>query len=925
MAYAFANGSGTASDPYLVETAADLNGVRDYVSAHFRQVADIDLSVYENWEPIGDYPNVFTGTYDGDNHEITNLTVTGENSLAGLFSAVLGATLKNIKLRNVDISLNHRSGGFCGGLAALFSDSTAINCSVTGNVSVNISSEGEVFAGGIIGFSGDETPSTITDCFNACSVSCSVLSGEAAVAGGIVGFCSGLTITNCYNIGNISSSSKNYMSVAGGLIGYGYPVEATNCFNQGNVSGEVLEVVMYDGSCVVGGFSGLAIGKIINCYSTGSVSGVSPSNLEIGGLVGFFHSDVLYKDGEKSCVISSYYDTQTSGCTDTGKGEPKTTAEMKQQATFEGWDFDKYWSITDSYPFLTPVHYAKGAGVVAYTGTAVQSPVFVLQISANITHTATGSGAVFVLAKGVGEVAYFSTARASKRLEISGLADTNVRFFNMLDVLYLYNGQEYYYYNDENSGPVTDIAYIPTLTLGRAPTGGGTAFEDLNYLSNSWKDSFSGTTDATGYTLSFSGLSDTPVKAWVNGELKEEVTDFTVDRATGIVSFNSPPGEGTDNVVIQAEKANLMNPAFIKQATQFIIYGGKNDNRVFACRGNTRYHSGLNDPTYWPESNYAVITSDAENLVGFGKMYDYLINLKENSLTFTTIDSDPGGEVIFPIYPLNDEYGCLAPDSIQPVANGLIFLAQTATGAPAGVVYLSPTTVRNQLNVRVISEDINKSVHAGITGLTEYSKAELAAAKSYIHDKKYWLRVGDRVWILDLRESDFAMGKYCWYPYDGPAAKANCFMEFRNNFYIGDDTDGIIYKEIDGGLNDGQEAINAHWTSPIIFCGSRSWTKDFEELHIVFGPQARANHTLSFITDDGQEDVPLENEAARVFTYADISYGEFTYSSNPYPSKQTELVGYSAEYLQWIIANNELNQGLTILSQELDYLWGERS
>ena len=122
-----------------------------------------------------------------------------------------------------------------------------------------------------------------------------------------------------------------------------------------------------------------------------------------------------------------------------------------------------------------------------------------------------------------------------------------------------------------------------------------------------------------------------------------------------------------------------------------------------------------------------------------------------------------------------------------------------------------------------------------------------------------------------------------------------------------------------------QEAINARWTSPIVFCGSRSWTKDFEELHIVFGPQVRANHTLSFITDDGQEDVPLENEAARVFTYADISYGEFTYGSNPYPSKQTELVGYSAEYLQWIIANNELNQGLTILAQELDYLWGERS
>jgi hypothetical protein len=216
-------------------------------------------------------------------------------------------------------------------------------------------------------------------------------------------------------------------------------------------------------------------------------------------------------------------------------------------------------------------------------------------------------------------------------------------------------------------------------------------------------------------------------------------------------------------------------------------------------------------------------------------------------------------------------------------------------------------------------------MYADITGLTEYSAAELAAAKSYIHDKKYWLKVGDKVWILDLRQSDFAMGKFCWYPYNGAVTNANCFLEYDGNFYIGDVADGVIYKEVDGGLNDGPAAINSRWTSPIIFCGSRSWIKDFEELHIVFGPQVMADHKLTFITDDGKEEVDIAIEGTRVFSYANINYGAFTYGSNPYPSKQTELVGYSAEYLQWIIANDELNQGLTILAQELDYLWGERS
>ena len=62
MAYIFTHGSGTAEDPYQVETADDLNGVRDYLSAHFIQMADIDLSEIDNWVGI----STFSGTYNGN-------------------------------------------------------------------------------------------------------------------------------------------------------------------------------------------------------------------------------------------------------------------------------------------------------------------------------------------------------------------------------------------------------------------------------------------------------------------------------------------------------------------------------------------------------------------------------------------------------------------------------------------------------------------------------------------------------------------------------------------------------------------------------------------------------------------------------------------------------------------------------------------
>jgi len=58
---------------------------------------------------------------------------------------------------------------------------------------------------------------------------------------------------------------------------------------------------------------------------------------------------------------------------------------------------------------------------------------------------------------------------------------------------------------------------------------------------------------------------------------------------------------------------------------------------------------------------------------------------------------------------------------------------------------------------------------------------------------------------LDLRMSSFTNQLYCWYPYDGTPAKANCFLDYEGDLYIGDDTAGLIYKENESVNEDGVE------------------------------------------------------------------------------------------------------------------------
>jgi hypothetical protein len=74
----------------------------------------------------------------------------------------------------------------------------------------------------------------------------------------------------------------------------------------------------------------------------------------------------------------------------------------------------------------------------------------------------------------------------------SGISNTGkIRCFIMNDKQFFMDGTHYLYYDGVNSvANVSSIAYVPTLTLGRPPSGGGTFHEDFNLLGAGFKDSF---------------------------------------------------------------------------------------------------------------------------------------------------------------------------------------------------------------------------------------------------------------------------------------------------------------------------------------------------------------------------------------------------------------------------------------------------
>lgn len=287
----FEAGNGTETDPYIIATAAQLDEVRNFPSACFELSKDIDLSYYLNSNSSGWTPiKDFTGKFDGKKHTIKGLWI----SLSSISNVGLFANIQGS-------SDNKRAS--------------------VSNLFVNISKKGITGGSRVGGICGNLSYGNIENCMVTGDIS-----GYQYV-GGIVGrnndnYYNSSIISQCASSGNIIATDDE----VGGILGFTY------------------------GSC-----------SIENCYSIANVKaeGSYPDTYGIGeGAEKCYFAGTIYStDMDKVNPIAysysnSYYDSEKTKIS--GKTGALTTKQMKQQASFQGWDFDNIWTIQEGvdYPKL---------------------------------------------------------------------------------------------------------------------------------------------------------------------------------------------------------------------------------------------------------------------------------------------------------------------------------------------------------------------------------------------------------------------------------------------------------------------------------------------------------------------------------------------------------------------------------------------
>ena len=348
-----------------------IGGTTGPLSGNYCLATDLNATGF-SFTPI----EAFTGIFDGQDHAIANLTIDLPAAWnVGLFRSIgTGGQVRNVRVVNASVSGQ-------GTVGALTGDNygTITSSYTTGSVSGSY--------GNIGGLAGENRGSVISS-YSTATV------GVASNVGGLVGVNNG-SISSSYSSGTVSGSGLQH----GGLVGANSG-SIISSYHTGTVSG----------SSSVGGLVGRNTGAgavITSSYNTGSVSGTGSS---IGGLVGwndagaaitsshstgFVNAGGGLVGGNSGSVTNSYWDTETSGRTTSTGGTGLTDIQMRQQASFSGWNFAATWGIANgvTYPWLqwqsaaiTGATPAPGA-----TGVAVDTAVTVTFKSAMDSATFTDS------------------------------------------------------------------------------------------------------------------------------------------------------------------------------------------------------------------------------------------------------------------------------------------------------------------------------------------------------------------------------------------------------------------------------------------------------------------------------------------------------------------------------------------------------
>jgi hypothetical protein len=408
-------------------------------------------------------------------------------------------------------------------------------------------------------------------------------------------------------------------------------------------------------------------------------------------------------------------------------------------------------------------------------------------------------------------------------------------------------------------------------------------------------------------------------------------TAYQADLTAGTIEFALPPpessgGSGVDNIVIQFTKEITGNADKVEKCTIAEFYGFNSANHIFIAGNpdepNIDYYSGLDDPTYWPDTSYTKVGADTSKIMGYVRHHESLAiikndNQQDHEIYIRTAEMLASGTVIFPVTPGVKGTGAISKYAMGTLRDDPLFLARE------GVFALISLNTTDQRSIQDRSKLVNSRLK---------KESGLENAVSVTWEGFYILCVNGNCYVADSRQksgkSNTEEYGYEWYFWTNIPARV--FLERGGVLYFGT-SDGKICKfntdiATMARYNDDGEPIVARWATKADTFGDmmRRKTMVKKGSGVMIKPYTRSS-IMVYAATDARHKYQLweETEKMDIFSFEDIDFSRFTFNTLDGP----QVIPFNAKIkkfitLQLFFENAALNEGFGIYGTQIQFAFG---